>query len=224
MLFLHRGRRDFGIDSLICSLVQGRPIVRPEFHPRAGSSRFTVSMSRRRRFYWSVTEPRSLPVRRAQAAGWPCIVLSDMLTVRGYSDLAFSKPKAPRPAPATTTAAAADAAGVPPQPQAVPGPSMPSAPERAEGIVSPSPSFTPMTLLCDDTNGRLPSTKTDEQQSLVLQLQQVTSLNYQFAHMCLAQNGWDPHQALSQFQTLHAQGAIPPEAFAHQQQVVQPAA
>jgi nuclear RNA export factor len=79
-------------------------------------------------------------------------------------------------------------------------------------------------MICGDADGLLSWLQTDEQQSLVLQLQQVTSLNYQFAHMCLAQNGWDPHQALSQFQTLHAQGAIPPEAFAHQQQVVQPAA
>ncbi|GAA5980720.1 hypothetical protein JCM10908_001750 [Rhodotorula pacifica] len=127
------------------------------------------------------------PGSPAHAAGWPCIVLSDTLTVRGYSDLAFSKPKAPRPAPTN----APDATGVPIPPQAVPSAPGPAAPERADGI-------------------------TDEQQSLVLQLQQVTSLNYQFAHMCLAQNGWDPHQALSQFQTLHAQGAIPPEAFAQQ--------
>ncbi|BGP52873.1 hypothetical protein JCM8202_003955 [Rhodotorula sphaerocarpa] len=125
------------------------------------------------------------PGSPAQAAGWPCIVLSDTLTVRGFSDLAFSKPKAPRPAPATPNMAPAQPASGAPVGQ----PPTPAAPERAEGI-------------------------TDEQQSLVLQLQQITSLNYQFAHLCLAQNGWDPHQALSQFQTLHGQGAIPPEAFA----------
>lgn len=41
----------------------------------------------------------------------------------------------------------------------------------------------------------------------------MTRLTYPFAHMCLAQNGWDPHQALSQFQALQQQGSIPPEAF-----------
>ncbi|POY71352.1 hypothetical protein BMF94_5664 [Rhodotorula taiwanensis] len=123
------------------------------------------------------------PGSPAQAAGWPCIVLSDILTVRGYSDLTFSKPRAPRPQAAPTGQAATAA------PASATTATAGAVPERAEGI-------------------------TDEQQSLVLQLQQVTSLNYQFAHMCLAQNGWDPHQALAQFQTLHAQGAIPPEAFA----------
>ena len=55
--------------------------------------------------------------------------------------------------------------------------------------------------------------QTDEQQSLVLQLQAVTRLTYAFAHLCLAQNAWDPHQALAQFQGLQAQGSIPAEAF-----------
>ncbi|BGP36661.1 nuclear mRNA export, poly(A)+RNA binding protein [Rhodotorula kratochvilovae] len=132
------------------------------------------------------------PGSPAAAAGWPCIVLSDLLTLRGYSDLAFSKPRVPRPpkdAPAAAAPpvgvvdlAAAAAAGV------VPGAVPVAGQERAEGI-------------------------TDEQQSLVLQLQAVTRLTYAFAHLCLAQNAWDPHQALAQFQGLQAQGSIPAEAF-----------
>lgn len=47
----------------------------------------------------------------------------------------------------------------------------------------------------------------------MLQLQAVTRLTYTFAHLCLSQNAWDPHQALAQFQTLQAQGSIPAEAF-----------
>ncbi|GAA5926245.1 hypothetical protein JCM3775_000967 [Rhodotorula graminis] len=131
----------------------------------------------------------------AAAAGWSCIIVSDVLTLRGYSDLAFSKPRVPRP-PKQPSAPAATGVGVDPAVAAgggaVPGAAGGAVPvvgqERAEGI-------------------------TDEQQSLVLQLQAVTRLTYTFAHMCLAQNGWDPHQALAQFQALHAQGSIPAEAF-----------
>ncbi|GAA5834484.1 hypothetical protein JCM9279_004329 [Rhodotorula babjevae] len=131
----------------------------------------------------------------AAAAGWACIILSDILTLRGYSDLAFSKPRVPRP-PKQPSAPAATGVGVDPTVAAggaaVPVPAGGAVPvvgpERAEGI-------------------------TDEQQSLVLQLQAVTRLTYTFAHMCLAQNAWDPHQALAQFQALQAQGSIPAEAF-----------
>lgn len=55
--------------------------------------------------------------------------------------------------------------------------------------------------------------QTDEQQVLVLQLQSLTRLTYTFAHMCLVQNNWDPTTALANFETLRAQGTIPPEAF-----------
>ncbi|BGP12687.1 nuclear mRNA export, poly(A)+RNA binding protein [Rhodosporidiobolus nylandii] len=127
------------------------------------------------------------PGSPAQVAGWPCVILSDLLTLRGYSDLAFSKPRPP-PQPAAPAPAAAPAptpAGVPP---VVAAPPPVAAQERAEGV-------------------------TDEQQNLILQLQQVTRLNYPFAHLCLSQNNWDPHQALAQFQALHAQGGIPAEGF-----------
>ncbi|GAA6004334.1 hypothetical protein JCM10207_000673 [Rhodosporidiobolus poonsookiae] len=136
------------------------------------------------------------PGSPAEAAGWPCIILSDMLTIRGYSDLAFSKPKPP-PQPAAPAAAAA--------PAAVPGAAIPVAVAGAPVVAVPPPAGAPVQERAEGI--------TDEQQSLVLQLQQVTRLNYTFAHMCLAQNGWDPHQALAQFQTLQAQGSIPAEAF-----------
>ncbi|GAA5922659.1 hypothetical protein JCM1841_006770 [Sporobolomyces salmonicolor] len=122
------------------------------------------------------------PNSAAQLAGWPCIILSDVLTLRGYSDLAFSKPREPRQPPATTSTTPA------PAPAAAQPPAAAAAPERAEGI-------------------------TDDQQALVLQLQQLTRLTYTFAHMCLAQNGWDPNTAMAQFQALQAAGSIPAEAF-----------
>ncbi|GAA5916790.1 hypothetical protein JCM6882_004167 [Rhodosporidiobolus microsporus] len=135
----------------------------------------------------------SAPGSPAQVAGWPCIILSDALTLRGYSDLSFSKPKPP-PQPAAAAAAANPAAvppavgAPPPAPPAIPGAPIPVAQERAEGV-------------------------TDEQQNLILQLQQVTRLTYTFSHLCLSQNNWDPHQALAQFQLLQSQGSIPPEGF-----------
>ena len=55
--------------------------------------------------------------------------------------------------------------------------------------------------------------QTDEQQTLVLQMMDATNLTYTFAHLCLVQNGWDPATAFTNFQALHASGAIPPEAF-----------
>ncbi|GAA5835315.1 hypothetical protein JCM11251_006678 [Rhodosporidiobolus azoricus] len=135
----------------------------------------------------------SAPGSPAAVAGWPCIILSDALTLRGYSDLSFSKPRPPpQPKTASTsnTATHPPAGVVPPQvAPAVAGVAVPGVvPERAEGV-------------------------TDEQQSLILQLQQVTRLTYTFSHLCLSQNNWDPHQALAQFQLLQSQGSIPPEGF-----------
>ncbi|KAM0793164.1 hypothetical protein ACM66B_000638 [Microbotryomycetes sp. NB124-2] len=119
------------------------------------------------------------PGSAAQTAGWPCIILSDIFVIRGYSD-----PKAWQPTPA---------------PGATPSPAPPAAlqataqagQERAEGI-------------------------SDEQHSLVLQLQQVTNLTYTFAHMALAQNNWDPQLTMTNFQALMASGTIPAEAFRQQ--------
>ncbi|GAA5865493.1 hypothetical protein JCM8547_001263 [Rhodosporidiobolus lusitaniae] len=144
------------------------------------------------------------PGSAAQVAGWPCIILSDIFTLRGYSDLAFSKPKPP-PQPAASTSSGPAQTSVPPVvgiTQQPPSVVVPGAAAPVAGAVPPAAAGQ------ERTEGI-----TDEQHLLVQQLQQLTRLTYPFAHLCLAQNNWDPHQALAQFQTLQAQGAIPAEAF-----------
>ncbi|GAA5972358.1 hypothetical protein JCM11641_002422 [Rhodosporidiobolus odoratus] len=147
----------------------------------------------------------------AQAAGWPCIILSDLLTLRGYSDLSFSKPRPPpQPKAAAPPATTGPAPVVAPVPPAMAGPSF------AAVAAAPPPAAPPAAAAAAPLPGlgqERAEGITDEQQNLVLQLQQVTRLNYTFAHLCLSQNGWDPHQALAQFQTLQGQGSIPAEAF-----------
>ncbi|GAA5922186.1 Mex67p [Sporobolomyces koalae] len=124
------------------------------------------------------------PTSAAAIAGWPCIILSDLFTIRGYSNLDFSKPRPPPqpkvPKPLAVTSASGD---IPP----VVNPAQP-AEERAEGI-------------------------TDQQQSLIHQLQSVTNLTYPYAHLCMSQNGWDPNVALNQFKSLFTAGQIPAEGF-----------
>lgn len=125
------------------------------------------------------------PGSPAQLAGWPCIILSDLFAVRGYTDPAVWQPKPP-PAAATPAGAAPPSAAIPPAVATAPAGA--AAPERAPGI-------------------------TDEQQSLVLQLQSITNLVYEFAHLCMVQNGWDPQTALANFQQLHTAGGIPLTAY-----------
>lgn len=156
------------------------------------------------------------PNSPAALAGWPCVILSDLLTVRGYSNLEFSKPRPPPqpkvPKPIAQTGASGE---IPP----VVAPAIPSngvpqqaVEERAEGIVS-------LNLCSPPSRFRLQANpvsrviKTDAQQSLIHQLQSVTNLTYPYAHLCLAQNGWDPNVALNQFKTLFTAGQIPAEGF-----------
>ncbi|KAK4058100.1 nuclear mRNA export, poly(A)+RNA binding protein [Microbotryomycetes sp. JL221] len=122
----------------------------------------------------------------SQAAGWPCVILSDLFVVRGYSDpKAFQPPPPPVDSAPALQGAMPGQASIPSQQVGVPAAAVQ---ERAEGI-------------------------SDEQQSLILQLQQVTNLTYTFAHMALSQNNWDPQVTMTNFQALHASGTIPPEAF-----------
>lgn len=55
---------------------------------------------------------------------------------------------------------------------------------------------------------------TDEQQSIVLQLQGITNLTYAFALLCMQQSGWDPATAMANFEAARAAGGLPAEAFA----------
>ncbi|GAA5962102.1 hypothetical protein JCM3765_005521 [Sporobolomyces pararoseus] len=132
------------------------------------------------------------PNSPAALAGWPCVILSDLLTIRGYSNLEFSKPRPPPQPKVPKPIAQTSASGEIPQVVAPAAPSNGVAQqpveERAEGI-------------------------TDAQQSLIHQLQSVTNLTYPYAHLCLAQNGWDPNVALNQFKSLFTAGQIPAEGF-----------
>ncbi|GAA6007197.1 hypothetical protein JCM11491_003040 [Sporobolomyces phaffii] len=128
------------------------------------------------------------PNSGAALAGWPCIILSDLLTIRGYSNLDFSKPRPPPQPKAPKPIAQTGASGDIPPAVAPAGPSGVQVEERGEGV-------------------------TDPQQSLIHQLQAVTNLTYPYAHLCLAQNNWDPNVALNQFKALFTAGQIPAEGF-----------
>lgn len=151
------------------------------------------------------------PQSSAALAGWPCIILSDLLTVRGYSNLEFSKPKPPpQPkAPKEIAQTSVPPGQLPPTPN---GAGQAPIEERADGIVR---SFVPHSIIlakkliiCVSNESQ-----TDPQQSLIHQLQSLTNLTYPYAHLCLAQNNWNPEIALNQFRTLFAGGQIPAEGF-----------
>lgn len=110
---------------------QRRPLIRPHLHPRSCTSRLRVRLSPAVCPAFCVLTGL-LGTCSAQVAGWPCIILSDTFALRGYSDLAFSKPKVPRP---PKDAAAAPAAADPAVAAAAAGGGQPVPQERAEGIV-----------------------------------------------------------------------------------------
>jgi len=111
------------------------------------------------------------------------MILSDLFAVRGYTDPNVWAPKSD---PAATPAAGLSATPASAAPGA--GPAAAAAQERAEGV-------------------------TDEQQSIVLQLQGITNLTYPFALLCMQQSNWDPNTAMANFQAAQAAGGLPVEAF-----------
>lgn len=131
------------------------------------------------------------------------MILSDELSVRGYTDPAtWATPPPPAPTPAApvapvpVAAPVALAAGVPVQ-------------ERAPGLVRP----TSIRPLRPPQLTRFHFTQTDQQQQCVLELQGATRLTYTYSHMCLEQNGWDPAVAFANFKALASAGSLPPDAF-----------
>lgn len=101
------------------SAEQGNQIVRQDLHPRPLSTRLSVRPSN----LLALDSLLTVLLNSAQLAGWPCIILSDILTVRGYSDPSVWTPK-PVPPPAAPAAPVA-------------GPSTISAPV-VEGLVRTS--------------------------------------------------------------------------------------
>lgn len=125
----------------------------------------------------------SAPGSTAANAGWPCVILSEQLTVRHYSGTASWRPG---------TLASGDQAQQALQPQQQQG--QPSAAAPGSG---PQP----------------PPGINEQQHFLSLEFARQTGLTYPFALQCLQENGWQPQAAMEVFQNLKGQGAIPQEAF-----------
>ncbi|KAN0063105.1 nuclear mRNA export, poly(A)+RNA binding protein [Thecaphora frezii] len=131
------------------------------------------------------------PGSEAANAGWPCVILSDQMTIRHYSGTSAwaldALPTGEVGAPAPTAAAAPAGA----------------APAAAAATLPPH------------LQNQAPAPGLNEQQhTFSLQLAAQTGLSYPFAVQCLQENGWDPNVAMTNFQALKASNAIPPEAFA----------
>lgn len=130
----------------------------------------------------------SAPGSAAQQAGWPCVILSEQLTVRHYSGVQAWRP-GPLASGSAPQAGSSNGQQAPPQQQ----PQQPGAP------AAPGPA---------------PPAGIDESQHLLsLEFARQTGLTYPFALQCLQENGWQPQTAMTVFQNLKAQGAIPAEAF-----------
>jgi len=152
------------------------------------------------------------PGSAAANAGWPCVILSDMITLRH-----FSHPKAWSPTSlpvgdgtAALAAMAAAPMGSAPPVAAAPGIGGPVVNGVPAGA---GPSLNPV-LLPPHLQNQPPAPGLNEQQHILsIQLAAETRLAYPFAVQCLQENAWDPALAMSNFQALKAAGAIPAEAF-----------
>lgn len=138
------------------------------------------------------------PTSEAAQNGWPCTIVSDMLTIRHYS-----KPTAWQPD--TLPVGPVDAAQAPAPPPPASGAPAPGAPAPAPPLLSALP---PHLQAQEPLAGLAP-----EQHTLALQLAAQTRLAYPYAVQCLVENAWDYAQALAAFAALQASQAIPAEAF-----------
>ncbi|KAK0548454.1 nuclear mRNA export, poly(A)+RNA binding protein [Tilletia horrida] len=147
----------------------------------------------------------------AANAGWPCVILNDMITYR-----LFSHPKAWSSASIPTgdgsAALAATINGPSGSSLRITGPSTSgtaAAPPQVNGRPGDLLAGLPVYL-----QNQAPAPGLNEQQhTLSLQLAAQTQLTYPFAVQCLQENGWDPVLAMTNFQALKATGTIPAEAF-----------
>ncbi|CAD6908380.1 unnamed protein product, partial [Tilletia laevis] len=164
------------------------------------------------------------PQSEAANAGWPCVILSDLITFRH-----FSHPKAWAPhsipvgdgaaALAATAAAPMGSSGQSVVPVVVGGPGTVGSGSVVGGAIAQQPNgvvapVVNLAALPPHLQSQAPAPGLNEQQhALSLQLAAETRLTYPFAVQCLQENGWDPVLAMGNFQALKAAGAIPAEAF-----------
>ncbi|KAF8501233.1 hypothetical protein BU17DRAFT_78428 [Hysterangium stoloniferum] len=139
---------------------------------------------------------------RAQMAGWAVLILSDQLVVRAYSSHEAWTPGAirmpPQEAPSTSTPTPVP----PPAPQAAPG---------FQPLMGPGILLQPeqqLRVAIDPVLGALP----EAQRVYVIELSARTGLTATYSIQCLEGNGWDPQQAMANFEAVRAQ--LPSEAFA----------
>jgi nuclear RNA export factor len=127
------------------------------------------------------------PGSQAASLGWPCVIITDQLTVRQYSGTsAWDKEAAMEQA---ANNAQQNANNVPAQP------SNGTLPAYLHNV-------TPAANLTADMH------------SLAIQLAAQTGLTYPFAVQCLQDNNWNASMAMERFQALKASGSIPAQAFA----------
>lgn len=136
------------------------------------------------------------PMSPAAAAGWPCVIVSDQLTLRHYSLPDAWAPGALPTGDVSADEAAAAAAGTPIEVPPAAAPAPPAPPAASTPTPAPAPGLTPA------------------QHALAVDLAAQTRLLYAYAVQCLADNAWDPPRALASFSALQAAGAIPADAFA----------
>jgi len=123
----------------------------------------------------------------AKLAGWPCVIISDQLVVRGYSS-----PDAWKAGPLAVGASEPSKPRVSTQP-------LPAS------VAAPTP--VPQQTTVDPVLASIP----EPQRSLVVHLSAQTGLNSSFAAQCMEGNGWDMQRAVANFEAVRA--TIPPEAF-----------
>lgn len=125
-----------------------------------------------------------LPGSTAANLGWPCVILSDQLTVRQYAGTAAWN----KDVQANT---------------AIPNVNPPTKQVQEQASI-------PVHL----QNIQPAAGLSAEQHSISLQLATQTGLTYPFAVQCLNENAWNPGLAFERFQALKSNGAIPSQAFA----------
>ncbi|WFD33645.1 nuclear mRNA export, poly(A)+RNA binding protein [Malassezia cuniculi] len=158
------------------------------------------------------------PNSPAAAAGWPCVIVSDQLTVRHYS-LPSAWAPGSLPTGAVSEAAMQAAAAGQPTNMAATGAGVAAAPVPAPAgpaaASAPAPAAAPPAAAAAAAAAQIAPAPglTPEQHALALNLSTQTRLTYPFAVQCLVDNAWDPPRALASFNMLQASGTIPPEAF-----------
>ncbi|UZJ52169.1 hypothetical protein CBS101457_001489 [Exobasidium rhododendri] len=165
-------------DALLFISVQGEFQEHPSLGLRSFSRSFVVAPV--------------VPGSTAANLGWPCVIISDQLTVRQYAGTNAWNVGAEV---ASATVAAGGAPTITPTSgNAATSLDLASLPPHLRGI-APAQGLS------------------EQQHSLSIQLAAQTNLTYPFAVQCLSENNWDPTQAFNNFQALKSANSIPVEAF-----------